>query len=96
MFFQVGHRFCPHLLLLEFGKPCRAQKGAAPGNHIRHTVPVQRYYLILMQTKITTLNAKHFQTMMQAGTHHSPNGRVHARCITTAGEYSNAFNHEIP
>ena len=68
------------------------QDGAAGRNDVRDAAQVHFKAFAVQQSVVTTLNADHAVTFVQAGTDHSAHGSIHARSIAAACEHANRFD----
>ncbi|MNP63926.1 hypothetical protein D3C76_1593760 [compost metagenome] len=72
------------MLFAEFREACGTEEGTATVDHVRYTVAIQLNHAVFVQTQVTVIHAKNFQTFGQRCTNHSTNGGVHAWRITAA------------
>ena len=77
---------------LELQAAGSVQNSTAGRNDVRDAAQVHFKAFAVQQAVVTTLNADHAVTFVQAGTDHSAHGSIHARSIAAACEHANRFD----
>ena len=92
---QVAQRFPLAFEGLEFQRPRRAQKGAAPAQNSPHGAIIQIHHFAVHESGETTLDAAHCHTQTKSCAGSRPNARVKSGTVSAAGQYANSFHAKL-
>ena len=93
-FFHVFDSHFTDVFVTEFREACRTEESTATVDHVRHAVAVELNHAVFIQTQVTVIDTKNFQTFRQRCTDNPTDCRVHARRITAACQHTDFLNHD--